>query len=352
MNPTPEPGFVYVLFNPSLNGLVKIGRSSRDPEDRAVELSSTTACPTPFVVAYDAYFADACAVERFIHERLTEKGFRKASNREFFQMPVAEAVKTVVAAQAIFDLARPDAVGPCVQDAHGLDALADICQLAEALYDGKGDVLEDHDRAIELYRTAAKAGSGRGLFGLAWAWLREDPRVEWGEIRPLLQNAMERGFVEASAYFAVGMVRANHEANARKCWDRFFEDFHLFDEESRVVWGMRYVTHTPVDDVTDNHREALNPYRDQIRTRFEHNPYSRVKLELMLFPEIKYPVQIGQVVAVGAHNIAVSSGDGIFSGHKTEVKLGTSLRVGQSVKFIRNPLASPLIACAIDAANR
>jgi hypothetical protein len=47
-----EPGFIYILINPSMAGLVKIGKTTRDPEARAKELSQATGVPTPFYVAY------------------------------------------------------------------------------------------------------------------------------------------------------------------------------------------------------------------------------------------------------------------------------------------------------------
>jgi hypothetical protein len=102
-----EPGYVYVLFNPSLKGLVKIGRTARDPKGRAEELSSATGVPTPFEVAFEAYFADAVAAEQFVHATLTEKGFRRASNREFFEMSLSDAVKTVVVAQGVLESCAP-----------------------------------------------------------------------------------------------------------------------------------------------------------------------------------------------------------------------------------------------------
>ena len=61
-----EPGYVYVLFNPALKGLVKIGLTGRDPKGRAAELFGT-GLPTAFEVVYDAYFANARMVEQFIH---------------------------------------------------------------------------------------------------------------------------------------------------------------------------------------------------------------------------------------------------------------------------------------------
>lgn len=47
-----EPGHIYILVNPSMEGLVKIGKTTRDPESRARELSQATGVPTPFYVAF------------------------------------------------------------------------------------------------------------------------------------------------------------------------------------------------------------------------------------------------------------------------------------------------------------
>ncbi len=43
-------GYVYVLMNSSMRGLVKIGKTEREPEERAKELSASTGVPTPFMV--------------------------------------------------------------------------------------------------------------------------------------------------------------------------------------------------------------------------------------------------------------------------------------------------------------
>jgi hypothetical protein len=51
-----DSGFIYVLINVSMDGLVKIGKTQRDPEKRAIELSSATGVPTPFIVAFEAFF--------------------------------------------------------------------------------------------------------------------------------------------------------------------------------------------------------------------------------------------------------------------------------------------------------
>lgn len=79
-----DSGYVYVLINPSLDGMVKIGKTTRSPEERAKELSQATGTPTPFVVVYKAYFNDCSKAEAYVHTMLEEQGYRVSSNREFF----------------------------------------------------------------------------------------------------------------------------------------------------------------------------------------------------------------------------------------------------------------------------
>ena len=82
-----DHGYVYVLMNPSMQNLVKIGKTVREPEERAKELSSTTGVPTPFVVVYNCYFKSCTEAESFVHSFLENKGFRVSTKREFFEYP-------------------------------------------------------------------------------------------------------------------------------------------------------------------------------------------------------------------------------------------------------------------------
>ena len=83
-------GYVYILENDSMPGLIKIGRTSRDSVERARELSSTTGVPTPFKVAFELPSAEYEQLEGKIHNRLA--GYRVTSNREFFKYPVNKAI--------------------------------------------------------------------------------------------------------------------------------------------------------------------------------------------------------------------------------------------------------------------
>ena len=74
-------GFIYVLVNSSMPGLVKIGKTTRRPSDRVRELSGVTGVPTPFVVAYEEYFADCDEAETYLHSNLSNSGIRVSESR-------------------------------------------------------------------------------------------------------------------------------------------------------------------------------------------------------------------------------------------------------------------------------
>ena len=84
-------GFVYILINPAMPGLLKIGKTTGSPEARAAELSAVTGLPTPFVVACEWNTFDCDAAESQVHARLEASRYNK--DREFFRLPLKEAIK-------------------------------------------------------------------------------------------------------------------------------------------------------------------------------------------------------------------------------------------------------------------
>ena len=83
-------GYIYILENISMPGIVKIGRTDRRVSERADELSSHTGIPTEFAVVKEYPVADSIALEQKIHERLS--ACRVSENREFFKLSVDDAV--------------------------------------------------------------------------------------------------------------------------------------------------------------------------------------------------------------------------------------------------------------------
>jgi hypothetical protein len=86
-------GWIYILTNRSMPGLVKIGLTTRDPETRAREVSGATGVPTAFEIAHRRQVADCFAVEQAIHRQLGRH--RVGKNREFFQMSLNDARRAV-----------------------------------------------------------------------------------------------------------------------------------------------------------------------------------------------------------------------------------------------------------------
>ena len=82
-----EPGYVYILTNPSFReDWVKIGKSSRPVDVRSKELDNT-AVPLPFEIFATMKTTKYNEVEKLVHktiDRLTDLRIRQ--NREFFNV--------------------------------------------------------------------------------------------------------------------------------------------------------------------------------------------------------------------------------------------------------------------------
>ena len=62
-------GIVYVLTNPAMPGMVKIGKTGREVEARLNDIY-TTGVPLPFECAYAARVADMDKVEKSLPQRV------------------------------------------------------------------------------------------------------------------------------------------------------------------------------------------------------------------------------------------------------------------------------------------
>ena len=81
-------GFVYVLSNPLMIGVYKIGMTDRSPSQRIAELNSSTSIPTEFRLILCAEVVDARESEAMLHREL---GYARInSKREFFRLDAGE----------------------------------------------------------------------------------------------------------------------------------------------------------------------------------------------------------------------------------------------------------------------
>jgi hypothetical protein len=87
-------GWIYVMTNPSMPGLIKIGMSSQDPKmHRVKELSHSTGVPSAFVVEYQALVEDEGLVENQLHKFYASQ---RLKGKEFFSgVAVSQVAITV-----------------------------------------------------------------------------------------------------------------------------------------------------------------------------------------------------------------------------------------------------------------
>lgn len=107
-------GIVYVLTNPAMPGIVKIGKTCRELDNRLNELYST-GVPLPFECAYAARVEDESQVERAFHLAFAPN--RVNNKREFFSIKPEQAIgllgllaveDVTPAVQAIAESVDPD----------------------------------------------------------------------------------------------------------------------------------------------------------------------------------------------------------------------------------------------------
>lgn len=79
-------GFIYVLKNPSLKGMVKIGATTKSPSKKCEELSSTSTIPTPFNIVYSQPSINPFKAVSLVHAILDE--YRVYKNSDFFNVDV------------------------------------------------------------------------------------------------------------------------------------------------------------------------------------------------------------------------------------------------------------------------
>ncbi|GAA4092364.1 GIY-YIG nuclease family protein [Nonomuraea soli] len=97
-------GFVYVLSNESIPGIVKVGMTTKLAEDRARQLYAT-GVPLPFDVEFRALTSHPHEVEKRTHKFL--KSFRVSPKREFFRVSPDLAIDAV--RDALLNVASIDA---------------------------------------------------------------------------------------------------------------------------------------------------------------------------------------------------------------------------------------------------
>lgn len=222
-------GFLYILSNPTIPGLVKVGKTTRDPSSRAKELSSATGVPAPFLLVYYQPVDDCDAAETWAHAELERRGYRPNADREFFMAPVHEAVEVVNAARAVKNIA-----GDCspTLDEHpsssesGIGLPEELFQLAISYLDGTDSVLANPQRAVKLFEQAAALGHAEAASFAAsiYRWGKDTVQANLEKALDYHKQAAARGVWASLALIANIFEEAGQRSAAEKHWILFFEN--------------------------------------------------------------------------------------------------------------------------------
>ena len=178
---------IYILINASMPGQVKIGRTNRSADDRARELSASTGIPTPFIVAYEMEVSDSSIAERAIHDALEDANFRTSANREFFYVPVRQAIEMVTSTVEELNLGYADYGG-------------EVARLA-------------YSNQIELLRRATEL-----------LYATDSSAADLQHVKAALVSLSEQGEAQADAHLAraafFGIGEISNEQTAQSIWMR------------------------------------------------------------------------------------------------------------------------------------
>lgn len=156
---TNNRGYIYVLANSAMPDLVKVGKTTRTPAERAAELSKVTGVPTPFIVVYEQLVEDCTAAEEFVHTMLQQKGYRESDNREFFRASPNEVIRFVM---QIPNQISNNSVFTASENHEDTSEPAypwlDLWNTAEDYFYGQNLRIENHNEALKIYKKAVKLG--------------------------------------------------------------------------------------------------------------------------------------------------------------------------------------------------
>lgn len=264
--------YVYILINPSLPGLLKIGKTSRTPEERAAELSQNTNMPTPFMVAYEEQIPDSTIAEKFIHEELKNQGYRINDSREFFSIPLKEAIQIVsLVASHIREIYEDKTEELLLSEEDDSEATGEyyLSQGLNAL-SGRRNTLQNFAKAKEHFETAILFGNIQAYYFLASLYITGQG-------------------VRQDAETALDILLEGGEKGNRECFNGMWRIYagntvlDVFHKQNAEVCFKWYLDASEEDIDHDNLSEYLS-WTHRILCDGEYYPPGTMKFPLKQFP--------------------------------------------------------------------
>lgn len=131
------PEYIYILTNPSMPNLIKVGKTKKHPLQRIKELNST-GVPKPFKLQMSLIVEDCSAAERQAHEILAK--YRVNKRREFFKISVKKAIEMLLARLSNYQI-------------DDIYQTYDIKELCEEITKRNEKILQEHLRVKKEYES-------------------------------------------------------------------------------------------------------------------------------------------------------------------------------------------------------
>lgn len=242
--------YVYILINPSLNGLLKIGTTNRSPDQRAAELSNSTNMPNPFIVAYEQVVSDGYLAEKIIHEELAKAGYRVNDSREFFSIPLKQAIQLVSSVAEILCDTEDDSSG--LLDVGRQPGLSGDYYFQKALKESSGDcdTLQDHSAALESFQRATDLGCVKAYFFMAHIYIQGlGVRQSSKKAISLLKIGGEKGDASClqqlwSIYAGNTILDEKNENNAEVCFKWLIDSAKTRGDDVLIEALLGYLSHS------------------------------------------------------------------------------------------------------------
>lgn len=223
-------GYVYIMMNPSYNGMIKVGKTTKDPDERAKELSSATGVATPFIVVFKRLFNNCHTAEKIAHGILEERGCRVNDSREFFAIDIPDAINVIL---QIPDEEYYEEDDDLFEGKEEIDEdLGEyFYDMGEKYYFGYDDTFVDEDVALLYYEKSASLGYSRAYEKMGEVWEgKDDERKALSCYKEGVNNSCFSCYAKLGRIYMRRSSEFYHEDNANLAWKKYFEYLDVCSE--------------------------------------------------------------------------------------------------------------------------
>ena len=277
-----ENGYIYILINPSIKGLIKVGKTTRDTDERVKELSSSTSIPTPFIVVYEMAVRNCSEAEKYVHSRLEVDGFRVNDNREFFDATITDTINIFMEYKNIED--NNHIVKENLNIERYSAPFQEIEQEADNYYLGREDFLQNYKLALTIYKKSIKLGSrtAPGKVGKMYK-LGEGCKRSIETAISYFTTGVQRGDNKCYCYMMEVYLETNHIRNFLKCWVKA----NTLQEYVPISLIDEYLHKMIILDLSVENRELLYEIKDEL-IKYQKNKEDTIAKRIYGVENYKY----------------------------------------------------------------